>query len=168
MKYKNHPGIEAIERVQKSKDLFHFSDVEKKKNFQEIVCLDASKACQDADVPKNADIFTDFVHPSINTSINNSDFPSFLNLENVISVFKKDSRNSKDNYRPISILKNISRVYERMLFKQIVRLMDNIFSKFQCSFRKGYSTQQCLLALIEKWKYAVDKGKSFGALLTDF
>ena len=45
--------------------------------------------------------------------------------------------------------------------------MDNFFSKFQCGFRKGYSTQQCLLDLIEKWKSAVDKGKPFGALLTD-
>ena len=45
--------------------------------------------------------------------------------------------------------------------------MDNFFSKFQCGFSKGYSTQECLLALTEKWKFAVDKGKSFGALLTD-
>ena len=45
--------------------------------------------------------------------------------------------------------------------------MDNFFSKFQCGFRKGYSTQQCLLALTEKWKSTVDKGKSFGALLID-
>ena len=45
--------------------------------------------------------------------------------------------------------------------------MDNFFSKFQCGFRKGCSTQQCLLALIEKWKSAFDKGKSFGALLTN-
>ena len=45
--------------------------------------------------------------------------------------------------------------------------MDNFFSKFQCGFRKAYSTQQCLLPLIEKWKSAVDKDKSFGALLTD-
>lgn len=44
--------------------------------------------------------------------------------------------------------------------------MENFFSKFQCSFRKGYSTQPCLLALIQKWKSAVDKRKSFGALLT--
>ena len=34
-------------------------------------------------------------------------------------------------------------------------------------FRKGYSTQHCLLAMLEKWKSAVDKGKSFGVLLTD-
>ena len=45
--------------------------------------------------------------------------------------------------------------------------MENFFSKFQCGFRKGYSTQQCLIALIEKWKSATDKGKSFGALLID-
>ena len=45
--------------------------------------------------------------------------------------------------------------------------MENYFSKFQCGFRKGYSTQQCLIALIEKWKFATDKEKSFGTLLTD-
>ena len=40
------------------------------------------------------------------------------------------------------------------------------FSKFQCGFRKGYNMQQCLIPLIEKWKSAIDKGKSFGGLLT--
>ena len=44
---------------------------------------------------------------------------------------------------------------------------DKIFSKYQYIFRKGCSTQQCLLALLEKWKTAVDKGKVFGALLTN-
>ena len=53
------------------------------------------------------------------------------------------------------------------MFKQIGEYMDPFFSKFQCGFRKGFSTQQCLIAFIENWKSAVDKGKSFGALLTD-
>ena len=44
---------------------------------------------------------------------------------------------------------------------------DEIFLKYQYGFRKGYITQQCLLALLEKWKTAVDKCKVFGALLTD-
>ena len=44
---------------------------------------------------------------------------------------------------------------------------DNFLSKEQCGFRKGYSTQQCLLALQEKWKRAVDSGQMFVALLTD-
>ena len=64
-------------------------------------------------------------------------------------------------------MKNISKVQEKILFNQIGTFMDNFFSKFQCGFRKGYSIQQCLLASIEKWKSAVDKGKSFGTLLID-
>ena len=64
-------------------------------------------------------------------------------------------------------MKNISKVYERISLKQIGTFIDKFFSKFQFGFRKGYSMQQCLLALIEKRKSAVDKGKSFGVLLTD-
>ena len=44
---------------------------------------------------------------------------------------------------------------------------DNIFSKYQCGFQKGYSAQHCLLVMIEKWKKVVDNGGAFGALLTD-
>ena len=40
-------------------------------------------------------------------------------------------------------------------------------SKFQCGFRKGFSTQQCLLSMLEQWKSAADNQKRFGALLTD-
>ena len=45
--------------------------------------------------------------------------------------------------------------------------MDQVLSKHQCGFCKGYNTQYCLLAVVEKWKSEVDKGKSFGALLAD-
>ena len=117
--------------------------MENKDIFQEIVCLDASKACKDTDVPtkiikENANIYTNFANLSINASVNNGDFPNFLKLVNVIPVFKKDCKNSKDNYRPKNILKSISKVHKRILFKQIGTFKDNIFfSKFQWGFRKG-------------------------------
>ena len=44
---------------------------------------------------------------------------------------------------------------------------DNIFSKYQCGFRKGYSARHCLLVMIEKWKKVVDNESAFGTLLTD-
>ena len=74
--------------------------MEKKEILHEIVCLDASKACQDTEVPtkiikENADIFTDHIHPSINVSINNGDFPSFLKLANVTPVLKKIAKTQK-------------------------------------------------------------------------
>ena len=43
----------------------------------------------------------------------------------------------------------------------------SIFSKFPFGFRKSFNTQQCLLAILEKWKKSVDNGKAFGALLKD-
>ena len=43
----------------------------------------------------------------------------------------------------------------------------NIFFEYQCGFRKGFSTQHCLLAMLEKWKRSIDNSKMFGALLTD-
>ena len=43
---------------------------------------------------------------------------------------------------------------------------DKLILDQKCKFRKGYSTQHCLLNLLEIWKNSVDKGKSFNALLT--
>ena len=44
--------------------------------------------------------------------------------------------------------------------------MDKFLSKYQCGFKKGYSAQRCLLAMLEKCKRAVDQEKAFGALIT--
>ena len=45
--------------------------------------------------------------------------------------------------------------------------MENIFLNFQCGFRKGFNTQQCIISMIEKAKRIMDKGVHFSALLTD-
>ena len=53
------------------------------------------------------------------------------------------------------------------MFAQMSISFDNFLSTQQCVFRKGHSTQHCLLVLLEKWKCAVDRAKTFCALLTD-
>ena len=50
---------------------------------------------------------------------------------------------------------------------QLSTYFEKILSKFQRGFQKGFSTQHCLLLMVEKWKHAVDNKKVFGALLTD-
>ena len=47
------------------------------------------------------------------------------------------------------------------------KVFENIFSKYQCEFQKGFSTQKCLLAMLEKWKRSINNCKMFGGLLTD-
>ena len=51
--------------------------------------------------------------------------------------------------------------------EQMSQFFENIYSKYQCGFWKGFSTQQCLLAMLEQWKRSVDNSEMFGALLTD-
>ena len=77
-------------------------------------------------------------------------------------MYKKKSKFSKENYRPISILPNNSKVYERCLYGQISNFFEGVFSKYQCGFRKGYSAEHC-----RKMEKIVNYGGVFGALLTD-
>ena len=45
--------------------------------------------------------------------------------------------------------------------------IDDILSKYQCGFCKGFIAQHCLVSMIEKWKESVDNCRTFGTLLTD-
>ena len=90
--------------------------------------------------------------------------PHCFELENVTSVFKKSAHTSKNNYRPVSILLILSKLFERLIRKQLSEKLLKL-SKFQCGFRKDYGAQHCLLTILETWKEATDK--AFGALLMD-
>ena len=58
----------------------------------------------------------------------------------------------KTKYRPISILPTLSKVYEKILYHQIYKYFNNIFSKYLCGFRKGHRTQHSLLFMLESKK----------------
>ena len=82
-------------------------------------------------------------------------------------VFKNDSLNDIRNYRPVSILSNISKIFERLSYKQLETYFESISSQYQCEFRKGFSELTNLLPVIDKWRESPDSGGSFEALLTD-
>ena len=69
----------------------------------------------------------------------------------ITTIHKKDEKTDKENYRPISILLNLSKVHDRLMYNQIYPYFLTIFPNFQCGFRKGFNAQHCLLAMIEKW-----------------
>ena len=172
LKYRNHPSITAIQNKCKIKDSFNFVEVDQQQIEKEILKLDANKASQSSDIPikivkENIDVFSDFLCSSFNSSIKLSKFPENLKQADITPAYKKGKKDVKGNYRPVSILPNLSKVFEKLMFKQMSQFFQNIFSKYQCGFRKGFSTQHCLLAMLEKWKRSIDNGKMFGALLTD-
>ena len=134
--------------------------------------LDVLKAIQESHIPVNSikannNFFAEAICFYFNKSLENGKFPNCLKLANIIPVFRKGARTSKNNHRPVSILPVFSKIFERLLSRQLLEFFDDILSKFLFGFRKGYGTQHCLLLMLEIWKEVTDINKVLGALLTD-
>ena len=56
-------------------------------------------------------------------------------------VFQKGYCGSKESFRPFNILSVMSKIFEKLLCKQLTVFADQIFSKYQCGFRKSFSAQ---------------------------
>ena len=110
----------------------------------EINELSDKKACQIHNIPSqviksNSEIFSYFLFNNSNRSITSSSFPDKLKLADISPIHKKDDRSEKKNYRPVSILPTVSKIYEKIMYYQIYEYFENKFSKYQCGFRKHFS-----------------------------
>ena len=85
-------------------------------------------------------------------SLDKGFFSDELKCAEVVTVYKKNDKKDKNNYRPVSILSNISKLYERCMHQEISEYFEPLLSKFQGGFRQGFSAQHCLLLLVEKMK----------------
>ena len=134
--------------------------------------MDSSKAYQKNNIlpsllKVNVDVITSILRDDINVNIEKGNFPVNLKNADITPIFKQFERVLKTNYRAVSILPTLSKIYEKIFYKQIHGYFDKIFSKYLCGFRKGNSTQHCLLFMLEKLKKALDDGQFTGILLTD-
>ena len=74
----------------------------------------------------------------INKSISSSTFLSILKLADITTVYKKDSRYEKGNYQNISVLPNLSKMFEIVLYDQISSFLKT-FSLIFREFRQPYT-----------------------------
>ena len=102
-----------------------------------------------------------------NTSVEDKHFPSDLKYANIAPLYKKDDNTDKSNYRPISILPSISKIFERLMFKQITTYVSNLLSPYLCGFRKGCNAQLVLLRLKNKMNKWLDKKECVGLFMMD-
>ena len=167
--YSNHPSIIKIKQSLKDSDFFYFKHVEPKTVFDVINKLKKGSGGMPIHILKLLkDTCSGYLTDCINTSIDKCVFPNTLKWAEVIPVFKnKGEAENKENYRPISILPTISKVFERIIFDQINNFMQNKFSKLLCGFRKGFSTQIALTKLLQKWQQSLDKKEIIGTVLID-
>lgn len=87
-------------------------------------------------------------------------YPTCLKTANVVPVFKKNSPLDPSNYRPISLLSNINKIFEKTLHSRLTSFLEkhSCLYSLQFGFRKGYSTSHAVLHLTELIRDAIDKG----------
>ena len=153
-KHKNHPSVQEISQTFMTNKKFSFEFVTEDLVREEIMNLDGSKATPIGDISvdilkSTADIHLPFLTNSINLSIEKDCFPAEFKLAEVSPIFQKKDNLDEENYRPVSILPHVSKVFERNMYHQINDYMKDKLSKQLTAFRKNHSTQHCLSCMLE-------------------
>ena len=147
--------------------------------FQQVSCiisaLDPSKAIVlDGLGPRVIKLVGHILSPSIAALINKSIltgmFPDQLKLAKVFPIHKNGSKSDPANYRPISILPIISKIFERHVNKHLMAYLNkySLIHETQSGFRQKHSCQTALVKLIDQWMACIDKGDIIGSLFLDF
>ena len=93
-----------------------------------------------------------------NHSITNGVFPDLLKIARVTPIFKKGDKHEISNYRPISVLSLINKLFEKIIHKRLYKYPTkcNIIYQYQFGFREGHSTVQALTEITDRIKNAID------------
>ena len=173
-KFKNHPSIIDIKKNVSVISKFSFSEVNATEMISEINNLNAKESGTFMNIPvKRLKEVVDIVAQPLTDIwkveiVQGMKFASQLKLADITPLHKKLETVNKENYRPVSLLPVVSKLFERLMQKQMISYIEKFLSPYLCGYRKGFNTQYALLAMIEKWKECLDgKGGFAGAILMD-
>ena len=95
-----------------------------------------------------------------NLSLKTGVFSSVLKTAKVILIFKNDSKLDYSNYRPISLLSNIEKILEKLMYRRLYTFLNNknIIYDLQFGFRQQYSTSHALINITENIRKTLDDG----------
>ena len=105
----------------------------------------------------------------INLSLSSLTFPKAWKLAKIIPLLKKGDPLDPQNYRPVALLSVVSKVLERVIFKQIVNYIEENCLLHPCHHgsRDGHSTSTALLEMYDNWVEGLEKGKMTGVMMID-
>ena len=102
-----------------------------------------------------------------NSSIDQSNWRTKWKRGEWFTVFKRNDRQERSNYRPITVLPAVDNVFESLLGKQMIENYNPHLYKKMTAYRKIKSCETTSIGLTERWRQAVDKKECVSALSTD-
>ncbi|KAK3101568.1 hypothetical protein FSP39_004535 [Pinctada imbricata] len=103
-------------------------------------------------------------------SFEQSQLPTDWKNANITAIHKKGDKDLPSNYRPISLTSIVCKTMEKLIRDEIVRHMEtnNLFTKHQYGFRKGYSCATQLIGVIDEWTRLLDNRDEIDVIYLDF
>ena len=137
LKFKSHPSILKIKEVVVVDKPFHFEETKEDDMLTKIKNLNIKKPTTFNNIPAKILVETSDIISPLLTRINNnaklnSQFPNRLKLADITPTHKKEETILKGNYRAVSILPSISKIFERDMEEQISLYVENFLSPFLC------------------------------------
>ena len=96
--------------------------------------------------------FRTYLAHSVNEDLAKSEFPDPFKLSNIVLVQKKGDPTDKTNYRSVSVLSLLSKIFEKVMYEQLYEYLNNYLNDLLCGFHKALSTQYVLTRLIQSLK----------------
>ena len=133
----------------------------------EISELNPDKARIKNDIPvkiliASKDIVSYYLSNIYNDCKHDNQYPLSLKASGVTPIHKKDEKTAMKNYRPVSLIPIVSKLFERNMYDQILEYINNFLSPYLFGYRKGHSTEQYLIVILEIWRKALDDKNSAG------
>ena len=104
-----------------------------------------------------------------NAFLKQGNYPKIYKLAKVTALFKGGIDSEVDNYRPISVLPVLNKVFEKIIHNQLIDFLDshNVLSKNQFGFRRKHSTSHAISCLYETLIDNFEKGEMSAVLFID-
>lgn len=147
---------------------FHLREVE-----DCLINLDISKGCGLDNIPPNvlkhcADVLAPHVQLLFNHSLASGVFPEVLKRSCIVPIHKSGPKDDVCNFRPISILSALSKIFEKLVLVRLAAHVRHWISPHQHGFMPGRSTTTNLLALQSQVLDALRDGLQVDAVYLDF
>ena len=134
----------------------HFTEISVSETTKELSTLNSKKAEIFGNITTkvlkiSSDICNKVLGKIWNSEISRKqNFPQNLKLADVTPAFQKKDPALAENYRPVTVLHPVSKMFERIIQKQLLTHIERFLLPYLCEYRKGFSTQFALISLIEK------------------
>ena len=169
--YESHPSIISIRKHVQITVRFEYLPITPEEMEKHIAALDAKKngGCIPTKLLKEMRhiVKTPLAEVWNEEVIKGKIFPDKLKLGDITPVFKKLQNTIKKNYRPITVLVVVSKLFETIMDKQSNDYMEQYLSKYLCGYRKNFNCEVAMVPMIEQWKKARDNGEHAGGVLMD-